>query len=264
MCQEVSRGHSTLSNERMNKSEVSQTKEGLNVKWFIIENGLAVKRNSHLKREQVIKSKRMISFAAAFGGEQVLHPYNLQKALNQVLINKGSAGVDRMKTTELAEHFSKKRLQLIDSIKIGEYQVQPILGLEIPKENGKTRLLGVPTVTDRLFQQAVSQILMQQYEPTFSENSYGFRPRKNARQAIGKALEYIHEGNQHIVDIDLKTFFDEVDHCLLLNLLHQNVKCPLTLKLIRNWLRAPIQINGKLQKRRIAKHSRIPIKSINL
>jgi group II intron reverse transcriptase/maturase len=91
---------------------------------------------------------------------------------------------------------------------------------------------------------------MQQYEPTFSENSYGFRPRKNTRQAVGKALEYIHEGNQYIVDIDLKTFFDEVDHCLLLNLLHQKVKCPLTLKLIRSWLRAPIQINGKLQKRR--------------
>ena len=182
--------------------------------------------------------------------EQIVHPYNLQKALSQVLVNKGSAGVDRMKTTELAEHFSKNRLQFIASIKVGEYQVQPILGVEIPKGSGKTRLLGVPTVTDRLFQQAVSQILMQQYEPTFSENSYGFRPRKNARQAVGKALEYIHEGNQYIVDIDLKTFFDQVDHCLLLNLLHQKVKCPLTLKLIRSWLRAPIQINGKLQKRR--------------
>ena len=110
--------------------------------------------------------------------------------------------------------------------------------------------MGVPTVKDRLFQQAVSQILMQHYEPTFSENSYGFSPRKNAREAVGKALECIHVVNQHIVDIDLKTFFDEVDHCLLLNLLYQKVKCPLTLKLIRSWLRAPIQVNGKLPKRR--------------
>ena len=91
---------------------------------------------------------------------------------------------------------------------------------------------------------------MPKYEYEFSAHSYGFRPNKNARQAVGKALEHIHEGYTFILDIDLKTFFDEVDHCLLLNLLYQKVKCPTTLRLIRKWLRAPIQINGKLQKRR--------------
>jgi RNA-directed DNA polymerase len=115
---------------------------------------------------------------------------------------------------------------------------------------GKTRLLGVPTVKDRLLQQAVSQVLMQYWERDFNENSFGFRPNKNARQAFGRALQYIHEGKTYIVDIDLKTFFDEVDHCLLLNLLYQRVKCPKTLKLIRQWLRVPIKIKGKLQKRR--------------
>lgn len=119
--------------------------------------------------------------------------------------------------------------------------------------------MGVPTVTERLLQQAVSQVLMPKYENEFSKNSYGFRPNKNARQAVGKALEYIHEGYTNIVDIDLKSFFDEVDHCLL-NILYLKVKCPITLKLIRQWLRAPIKINGKLQKRRIAQHSRIPLK----
>jgi RNA-directed DNA polymerase len=114
----------------------------------------------------------------------------------------------------------------------------------------KTRLLGVPTVKDRLLQQAVSQVLMQYWERDFNENSFGFRPNKNARQAVGRALQYIHEGKTYIVDIDLKTFFDEVDHCLLLNLLYQRVKCPKTLKLIRQWLRVPIKIKGKLQKRR--------------
>ena len=182
--------------------------------------------------------------------EKVVHPYNLQKALRQVKVNKGNAGVDGRKVSELTEYFREHKTALLKSLKEMNYQAQPILGVEIPKGNGKTRLLGVPTVTDRLLQQAVSQVLLQNYESEFNKNSYGFRPKKSARQAVGKALEYIHEGNVFIVDIDLKTFFDEVDHCLLMNLLYQKVKCPSTLKLIRGWLRAPIQINGKLQKRR--------------
>lgn len=182
--------------------------------------------------------------------ERVLHPHNMQSALKQVIVNKGSAGVDRMSVSALTEHIRKSRTQLYSSIRAMEYLSQPILGVEIPKGNGKTRLLGVPTVTDRLLQQAVSQVLMPMYENEFSVHSYGFRPNKNARQAVGKGLEYIHEGYTFIVDIDLKSFFDEVDHCLLLNLLYQKVKCPLTLRLIRKWLRTPIQINGKLHKRR--------------
>lgn len=182
--------------------------------------------------------------------EQVMHPYSLQKALWQVISNKGSAGVDGMKTSELTEHFRKEKSNILTAIKESSYLPKPILGVEIPKGNGKTRLLGVPTVTERLLQQAVSQALMPKYENEFSVHSYGFRPNKNARQAVGKALEYIHEGYTFIVDIDLKTFFDEVDHCLLLNLLYQKVKCPITLRLIRQWLRVPIKINGKLQKRR--------------
>ena len=183
--------------------------------------------------------------------ERVLHPYNMQRALKQVIANKGSAGVDRMSVSELSEDIRKSKKHLYISIREMEYLPQAILGVEIPKGNGKTRLLGVPTVTDRLLQQAVSQVLMPIYENEFSDYSYGFRPNKNARQAVGKALEHIHEGYPFIVDIDLKTFFDEVDHCLLLNLLYQKVKCPITLRLIRKWLRrAPIQINGKLHKRR--------------
>lgn len=182
--------------------------------------------------------------------EQVLHPYNLQKALEQVIRNKGSAGVDRMPTGALREHFRTQERQLTQSMREGNYQAQAILGVEIPKGNGKTRLLGVPTVTDRLLQQAVSQVLMPKWEQEFTVNSYGFRPHKNARQAVGKAQSYIHEDYNHIVDIDLKTFFDEVNHCLLLNLVHQKVKCPATMRLICQWLRAPMQVNGRLQKRR--------------
>jgi group II intron reverse transcriptase/maturase len=181
--------------------------------------------------------------------KQVVHPYNLQRALRQVIVNKGSTGIDKMKVTELTDYFREHKSTIVQAIQVGNYQVQAILGVEIPKSNGKTRLLGVPTVVERLLQQAVSQVLMSKWENDFSANSYGFRPNKNARQAVGKALEHIHEGYTHIVDIDLKSFFDEVDHCLLLNLIYQKVRCPKTLRLIRKWLKAPIQINGKLQKR---------------
>lgn len=182
--------------------------------------------------------------------EQVIHPYNLQRALKQVVVNKGSAGIDGMRISGLTDYFREEKETIVSSIKEGNYLPQAILGVEIPKGNGKTRLLGVPTVKDRLLQQAVAQVLMQHWERDFNENSFGFRPNKNARQAVGKALQYIHEGRNYIVDIDLQTFFDEVDHCLLLNLLYQKVKCPETMKLIRQWLRVPIKINGKLHKRR--------------
>jgi len=181
---------------------------------------------------------------------QVTHPYNLQKALRQVVVNKGSAGVDGLKTTQLADYFREHKTALLEDIKNDRYLPQPILGVEIPKGGGKFRLLGIPTVVDRLLQQAVSQAMMPRFEKDFSENSFGFRPNKNARQAVGKALGNIHEGYNYIVDIDLKTFFDEVDHCLLMNLIYQKVKCPSTLRLIRKWLRVPILIKGKLVKRR--------------
>ena len=182
--------------------------------------------------------------------EKVVHPYNLQKALEHVIANKGSAGVDGISTKELRKVFAEKKDQLITEIKQGSYQIQPILGIEIPKGNGKTRLLGVPTTSERVLQQAVSQSIAPLFEPEFKPNSFGFRPNKNARQAVGQARDYIHSGLNHIVDIDLKNFFDEVDHCLVLNLVFQKVKCKTMMQLIRKWLRAPIKINGKLLKRR--------------
>ncbi len=181
---------------------------------------------------------------------RIVHPFNLQKALEHVIANKGSAGVDGVSIKELRKVFTEKKPQRIEAIIQGNYKAQPILGIKIPKGNGNTRLLGVPTTTERVLQQAVAQSIAPLFEPEFKPNSFGFRPNKNARQAVGQAREYIHQGLNHIVDIDLKNFFDEVDHCLLLNLLFQKVPCKSTMQLIRKWLRVPIKINGKLQKRR--------------
>ena len=163
--------------------------------------------------------------------------------------NKGSAGVDGMSVKDLLPHLKEHWKATSQAIKDQRYVPQAILGVEIPKPNGKKRLLGIPTALDRMLQQAVSQVLSTVSEPEFREHSYGFRPGKNAHQAVQQAQKNINEGYQHIVDIDLKSFFDEVDHCLLLNLLHRKVKCPATMRLIRKWLKAPIKINGKLTKR---------------
>jgi RNA-directed DNA polymerase len=182
--------------------------------------------------------------------EKVLNRKNLYKAFRQVVRNKGSAGVDDMKVTDLLSYVESNRDKIATSILNHTYVPKPIKGVEIPKSNGKIRLLGVPTVEDRWLQQAVSQVLMTKYELTFEDHSYGFRPEKNIHKAVTQALKNINDGYQDIVDIDLKGFFDEVDHSVLLQLIYQRVKCPTTLRLIRKWLRAPMRINGKLHRRR--------------
>ena len=181
---------------------------------------------------------------------QALHPKNLYCAYRRVVCNKGSAGVDGMTVDELKPYMDEFKTPIIKSILDRKYLPQAIRGVEIPKSNGKVRLLGVPTVVDRWLQQAVSQQLALKFEFDFEKHSYGFRPKKNLHQAVTQSLEYINDGYQDIVDIDLKSFFDEVTHHKILQLIFNKVKCQTTLWLIRKWLRAPILIKGKLQKRR--------------
>lgn len=181
---------------------------------------------------------------------QVLEATNLYKAERQVMRNKGASGTDSMSHLKLPEHIRENRSGLLLSICNNSYVPQAILGVTIPKGKGKTRLLGIPTVVDRWLQQAVSQVLMTKFEYEFEPFSYGFRPQKNIQKAVLQAQQYINDGYQDIVDIDLKGFFDEVDHCILLQLIYNKVQCPTTLRLIRKWLRVPISINGKLHKRR--------------
>ena len=174
----------------------------------------------------------------------------METAYLHVFRNKGSAGVDGNSVNDLKPEFQKNWKVMKETILLGNYIPQAILGIEIPKQNGKTRLLGIPTVIDRTLQQALHQKLSPIFEEDFQSTSFGFRPKKNAHEAVRTALFYVNQGNQKIVDIDLKAFFDEVSHEKLMTLIYIRVKCPLTLKLIRSFLRAPIQINGKLRKRK--------------
>ena len=180
----------------------------------------------------------------------VVSKENMTLAYNQVLRNKGSAGVDNRSVDDLLPYLKQHWNTIKHQTETGSYQPDPILGVEIPKSNGKKRLLGIPTVVDRLLYQALHQQLSPIFEKDFQRHSYGFRPNHNAHQAVTQALENINDGYQDIVDIDLKSFFDEVSHEFLMTLIYRRVQCPQTLKLIRNFLRAPISINGKLVKRR--------------
>ncbi|MEP0271453.1 MAG: group II intron reverse transcriptase/maturase [Ekhidna sp.] len=182
--------------------------------------------------------------------DQVLKRKNLYKAYRQVVGNKGAAGIDHMRVDALFSYLENNRTQIIHMISSCTYAPDPIMGVEIPKSNGKTRLLGIPTVVDRWLQEAVSQVLSSKFELGFGAFSYGFRPKMNIHKALSQSLKYLNDGFQDIVDIDLQGFFDQVDHSILLELIYKKVKCRYTLRLIRKWLRAPIQINGRLHKRR--------------
>ncbi len=136
--------------------------------------------------------------------QKVLRRNNIKIALKKVMSNRGSGGVDGMKGKELPSHFNSNWPRIKEEIENGRYRPLPVLGIEIPKDNGGKRLLGIPTVTDRVIQQAIHQILSPMYDPEFSEYSYGFRPGRNAHQALEQAKKYINEGYQDIIDLEQK------------------------------------------------------------
>jgi len=176
--------------------------------------------------------------------EEVLERNNMLMALQRVISNKGSHGVDGMKIDELREHIKKHWTSIKAKLLEGKYNPSPVRRVEIPKPDGGIRLLGIPTVQDRMIQQAVAQVLNQIYEPSFSESSYGFRPNRGAKNAILKSKEYINEGNRWVVDMDLEKFFDKVNHDILMSKLEKQIKDKRLLKLIRKYLKSGILING--------------------
>ena len=180
--------------------------------------------------------------------EQILSPANMNLAYKRVRSNGGSAGIDKMKTDELLEHLKKHGQALLDDLFAGSYRPQAVKRVEIDKPEGGKRGLGIPTVVDRLIQQAILQILIPLFDVGFSPHSYGFRPNKNAHQAIIKATEYINEGYKVVVDIDLEKFFDRVNHDMLLHLVSKKVHDKRVLKLIRQFLESGIMNEGVFAK----------------
>lgn len=172
--------------------------------------------------------------------EFILSPSNLNLAYRQVKRNKGSGGIDRMEVEELLPYLRCHKDELIQSIHAGKYHPNPVRRVEIPKSNGKTRGLGIPTVVDRVIQQAIAQVLQPLYEPQFSPSSYGFRPHRSAHDALLKCGEYISEGYVFTVDMDLEKFFDTVNHSKLTEILSRTVKDGRVISLIHKYLNAGV------------------------
>ena len=174
----------------------------------------------------------------------ILERSNMLQAYQRVCRNKGAPGVDGVTTEELKgylqSHWQPIKQQLLD----GSYQPQPVRKVEIPKPGGGTRMLGIPCVIDRLIQQAMHQVLSEQFEPIFSPHSYGFRPSKSAAQAVHQARDYMELGQRWVVDIDMAKFFDRVNHDILMSRIARVIKDKAVLKLIRQYLQAGIMDNG--------------------
>jgi RNA-directed DNA polymerase len=176
--------------------------------------------------------------------EEVCERENCQQALRRVKANKGSPGIDGMRVEELPGYLKQHWPGIREQLLSGTYQPQPVRRVEIGKPDGGMRKLGIPTVLDRLIQQAVMQVLQRRWDPTFSEHSHGFRPQRSAHQAVAKAQQYIAEGNRWVVDLDLEKFFDRVNHDKLMAAIARRVCDKRMLKLIRAILESGVMENG--------------------
>jgi len=176
--------------------------------------------------------------------EEVLSRENMLSALARVEANKGSHGVDGMSVKDLRRHLVQNWQTIRESIKKGTYEPSPVRRVEIPKRSGGTCLLGIPTVTDRLIQQAITQVLTPVFDPMFSEHSYGFRPQRRGHDAVRKARTFMQEGYRIMVDIDLEKFFDRVHHDRLMARLSKEITDKTLLKLIRKYLQSGVMVEG--------------------
>lgn len=176
--------------------------------------------------------------------EVILQDENLEEAIKRVKSNKGVAGVDKMTVDEIDEYFKSNKETIKKQILEKKYRPQPVRRVYIPKSNGRKRPLGIPTVVDRVIQQAIAQVLTKIYDDTFSDNSFGFRPNRSAQNAIMRTLDYLNEGYEWVVDLDIEAYFDTVNHDKLISILRERVFDSATLHLVRKFLQAGIMEKG--------------------
>ena len=181
--------------------------------------------------------------------EEVVSRGNMMAAHSRVVANKGAPGVDEMPVTALKGYLQQEWPRIKEELLAGTYRPQPVLKVEIPKPGGGTRMLGIPTVLDRLIQQAVHQVLSQTFNPGFSSHSYGFIPKRSAHQAVKAAQQFVKSGRRWVVDLDLEKFFDRVNHDILMSLVRRKVKDPRVLKLIDSYLKAGMMTGGVVSPR---------------
>lgn len=179
---------------------------------------------------------------------KILCPFNLNKAYLKVVRNKGSHGIDKMEVGMIREYLKMHGSDLIKSIKSGEYKPNPVRRVEIPKDKGKTRPLGIPTVVDRVIQQAIHQVLSPVYERQFSDNSFGFRPGRSTHKALYRCRSYISEGYNYAIDMDMEKFFDRVNHSKLIEILSREIDDGRVISLIHKYLNAGVVVDHKFEK----------------
>ena len=176
--------------------------------------------------------------------EEILSEENLKEAIHRVKINKGASGVDKMSVNQVEAYFCEHKDEIIESIMNKTYKPQPVRRVYIPKANGKLRPLGIPTVIDRVIQQSIAQKLSPIYEEIFSDYSYGFRPNRDCHGAMMQVLEYLNQGFEWVIDLDIEKYFDTVNHDKLISILREKVNDSHTLHLIRKFLQAGVMDNG--------------------
>ena len=176
--------------------------------------------------------------------EEILSVENMNEAIKRVKSNKGASGIDKMTVDQIDAYFNEHREGIINKIMNKSYRPQPVRRVYIPKSNGKLRPLGIPTVVDRVIQQAIAQKLSPIYENIFSDNSFGFRPGRDCHTAMNKVLEYLNQGFEWVIDLDIEKYFDTVNHDKLISILREKVNDSHTLHLIRKFLQAGVMDNG--------------------
>lgn len=174
--------------------------------------------------------------------EEILSKDNMNQAYKKVKSNKGAAGIDGMEVYELKSHLEDNGSDLIKRIMVGKYRPNPVRRVEIPKEKGKVRELGIPTVIDRVIQQAIAQRLTPIFEKQFSDNSFGFRPKRSAHDAIRRCQENINDGYKYVVDMDLEKYFDTVNHSKLIEVISRTIKDGRVISLIHKYLKAGVMV----------------------